>query len=151
MPVDCYTGKPFKGEAVWVLILEKRKCSSLTRAELGPGTSPLLSGVSDSLRFKSCEISWVTGVGRCWGVKMEEGPGRDWATLSFGSSSVMSSQDYITRTQSLNYNILHKTTPAHYTYTLLLALTLSISLGSRCSFSRSSLIWRLERKTRCAS
>lgn len=30
-------------------------------------------------------------------------------------------------------------------------LTLSKSLGSRCSFSRSSLMWRLDRKTRWAS
>lgn len=51
-----------------------------------------MSGVSDSLRFKSSENSWVTGVaGGCCGVKAEEGPGRDW--LSLGSSSVMSSQD----------------------------------------------------------
>lgn len=34
---------------------------------------------------------------------------------------------------------------------LFLSLTLFISLDSRCSFSRSSLMWRLERKTRCAS
>lgn len=65
----------------------------LTRAELGPGTSPLLSGVSDSLRFKSSENSWVTGVWGSCGVRTEDGPGRDWAMLSFGSSSVMSSQD----------------------------------------------------------
>lgn len=69
------------------------QCWSLTRAELGPGTSPLVSGVSDSLRFRSSENSWVTGVGGCCGVKTEDGPGRDWAMLSLGSSSVMSSQD----------------------------------------------------------
>lgn len=74
-------------------VLAIDKCT-LTRAELGPGTSPLVSGVSDSLRFKSSENSWVTGVGGCCGVKAEEGPGRDWAMLSIGSSSVMSSQDY---------------------------------------------------------
>lgn len=74
------------GFACW-----KRHRLTLTRAELGPGTSPLVSGVSDSLRFKSSENSWVTGVGGCWGVKTEDGPGRD--MLSFGSSSVMSSQD----------------------------------------------------------
>lgn len=69
-------------------------CLGLTRAALGPGTSPFASGVKDSLRFKSSENSSGTGV---WGVKIEEGPGRDWAKLSLGSSSVMSSQDYDTK------------------------------------------------------
>lgn len=72
---------------------------SLTKAELGPGTSPLVSGVSDNLRFKSSANSRVTGVGGCCGVKMEEGPGRDWDKLSLESSSVMSSQDYMTNKQ----------------------------------------------------
>ena len=53
----------------------KLQCSSLTRAELGPGSSPLVSGVIDSLKFKSSENSCVTGVDGCCGVKMEEGPG----------------------------------------------------------------------------
>lgn len=125
---------------------------SLTRAELGPGTSPLVSGVSDSLRFKSSENSWVTGVGGSCGVKTEEGPGSDCAKLSLGSSSVMSSQDYRgTRKQfldSCDTVMLYMYVCIQY---ILLSLTLSMSLGSRCSFSRSSLMWRLERKTRWAS
>lgn len=145
------------------------QCWSLTRAELGPGTSPLVSGVSDSLRFRSSENSWVTGVGGCCGVKTEDGPGRDWAMLSLGSSSVMSSQDCRSNreTQPWNNNnaslevcvcvksVSPETAVAHYEYAvhicLFISLTLSRSLGSRCSFSRSSLMWRLERKTRCAS
>lgn len=82
------------------MLFSTEKWQSLTRAELGPGTSPLVSGVSDSLRFKSSENSWVTGVGGCCGVKVEDGPGRDWAMLSLGSSSVMSSQDYRNNTET---------------------------------------------------
>ena len=47
----------------------------------------------------------MTGVGGSCGVKAEEGPGSDCARLSFGSSSVMSSQDYRggTRKQRLHF------------------------------------------------
>lgn len=75
----------------WLL---KHQSRGLTRAELGPGSSPFVSGVSESLRFRSSENSWVTGVCGCCGVKTEDVLGRDWAMTVLGSSSVMSSQDY---------------------------------------------------------
>lgn len=90
---------------VWFLIL-KYQSWGLTREELGPGSSPFVSGVSESLRFRSSENSWVTGVCGCCGVRMEDVLGRDWAMASLGSSSVMSSQDYrrITEKQLWNSN-----------------------------------------------
>lgn len=129
---------------------------SLTRAELGPGTSPLVSVVSDSLRFRSSENSWVTGVGGCCGVKTEEGPGRDWDKLSLGSSSVMSSQDCTSKrkTKSMTQEHLRQLWSSMCALWCVYSspfLTLSMSLGSKCSFSRSSLMWRRERKTRWAS
>lgn len=78
---------------IWFWLLQDQSWG-LTRAELGPGSSPLVSGVSESLRFRSSENSCVTGVCGCCSVKTEDVLGRDWATASLGSSSVMSSQDY---------------------------------------------------------
>lgn len=76
------------------ILRTKHQSWDLTRAELGPGSSPFVSGVSESLRFRSSENSWVTGVCGCCGVKTEDVLGRDWAMASLGSSSVISSQDY---------------------------------------------------------
>ena len=62
------------------------QCLSLTRAELGPGTSPLVSG---SERQPQIQIFPKTPVRRqlvgAAVSKMEEGPGRDGGELSLGS------------------------------------------------------------------
>lgn len=54
----------------------------LTTAELGPGISPLVSGVSDRRRLISSENSGPPGVAK-------DGPGRDWLRASTVLSSVI--------------------------------------------------------------
>lgn len=135
---------------------DRTKWMVVTREELGPGSSPFVSGVIESLRFKSSENSWAAGVGDCCGVKMEAGAGKGWARLSLGSSSVMSSQDWRNNEKRRFIFFVSQYSCSSGVWILMgmsagFSLTLSRSLESSRSFSRSSLMWRRERKTRCAS